>query len=98
MTMDGRDLPDGLKHPTFALNLKAWRRLRQLTAEELGDLSGYSKGNVSDWENEVRPPTYEAAVRLAKALRVPTPYLWDHLPPLPIEPAPEKRRPKRSAR
>lgn len=92
---DERELPDWARHPTFANNLVAWRRLRGLTQQEVGELAGFSKGNVSEWESGKRLPDYEGAARLARALKIPTPYLWDHLAALPVEPAPERRKPKR---
>lgn len=66
-----------------------------MTGPDLAQLAGFSAGNVSDWEKSVRVPGYEAVARLAAALRIPTSYLWDHLEPLPIDPAPPRRPGKR---
>lgn len=50
--------------------VKAWRIERDLTVDELADLSGVSNGQISDIENEKGGYSPESLDKLAKALKV----------------------------
>lgn len=50
--------------------VKAWRIFRDLTVDELAELSGVSNGQISDIENEVGGYSAESLQKLATALKV----------------------------
>jgi transcriptional regulator with XRE-family HTH domain len=55
---------------TFAEKLKVLRSDQSLSREELAVKSGLARGTVRDYEQGLRSPTLESAVKLARALGV----------------------------
>jgi transcriptional regulator with XRE-family HTH domain len=53
---------------TFGQKLKKLREEAELTQEKLAQAAGMSVGNVRNYEQEIRLPTFPAVVKLAKAL------------------------------
>jgi len=55
---------------SFAARLLNLRKLRGLTQEELSDLSGVSRRVIAHHETNIKAPTADVVMRLAKALDV----------------------------
>ena|SRR5215510_7001118 len=55
--------------------LRDLRRESGLTGEQLADLVGVKRYNISDWENGRNFPNFESGVRLAKVFNVSPDYL-----------------------
>jgi transcriptional regulator with XRE-family HTH domain len=55
----------------FGERLKFLRLQREWSQQKLADLSDVSQKAISQWENNERMPTWDAVLRLARALEVP---------------------------
>ena len=59
--------------PSFALRLRYYRAEAGLTQQQLSDLSGVSRKQISDYEKEIQKnPRESTVVKLAKALNINT--------------------------
>ena len=83
--------PDGPIHPTFGENLKWWREERGLSQRALGRATGIAWSTIRAYERFLSNPSYGYCCKLAKALGIPTEYLWDHRAP-PIRPPEDPKR------
>lgn len=61
-------------------NLKAWRKFRHLTQEELAEKAGTTKAVVSNLETGVRPLSAKWLERFAPILHTTAGYILDHDP------------------
>ena len=59
-----------MKKENFANNLRALRKMNHETGDDLGLLLGYSKKNISKWENNESMPDYQTLTIIAKHYRV----------------------------
>lgn len=75
-------------HPTLGANLYWWRLTRRLSHRELAQRAAVAYRSIGAWEDSVQDPTYDQALRLAKALEIPVQYFWDHLHPPLSDPPP----------
>lgn len=56
--------------------LALWRKSKGLTQEELADILGTTKSNISRWENDKRAPDNGVMGAYAEALKVPITSLY----------------------
>ena len=50
--------------------LKEWRLHRNLTQEQLADLTGKSQYQISTWESGVHEPSYNVMMQMREALKL----------------------------
>jgi transcriptional regulator with XRE-family HTH domain len=76
------------------MELRTARRLARLTQKQLADASGVDTSAISRVENgerDIHDMSYDAVVRLARALGVEPLDLWP-VPPVPAKPAEDTTR------
>lgn len=66
---------------TTGQNIRALRKKRGLTQENLGELCGMTAGAISSYENGVTVPKRRVVERIARALNVPAGKIADSAPP-----------------
>ena len=87
---DDRTGPDGAVMAGVARTVRALRRSRGLSADQLAARAGVSKGSLVALENAAGNPNLATLVRLADALGVPVTQLIGEPPGLPVRPPPPR--------
>ena len=64
-----------MKKNTFAERLKELRKGKGYTQEFLGQMMGYNKSAICDWETRGKEPKFDTLIHLADNLDVSTDYL-----------------------
>jgi transcriptional regulator with XRE-family HTH domain len=60
---------------TLGMRLRAARKRKKLTGEQLGKVVGVSKAAISQWENDLSLPSVESVVSLCEVLDISADYL-----------------------
>ena len=62
---------------SFGSNVREYRKLKNLSQQQLGELLGFSARTVSDWECGNTEPDIKTIKLLSKVLDIPIEYLFD---------------------
>ncbi len=62
---------------SFGSNIREYRKLKNLSQQQLGELLGFSARTVSDWECGNTEPDIKTIKLLSKVLDIPIEYLFD---------------------
>lgn len=64
-----------MKRNLFAQRLKSRRKEKGYTQEFLGEMLGYNKSAICDWETRDKEPRYDILISLSQILDCTTDYL-----------------------